>query len=146
VDITTETLQGFWDDAWDSCAASANSFRDQLRAYEKAANRQFSVGSIASVSKNSANQSYRGPGVGSYTVVQIANTWRTLINLFDRIKAEVDAEISADDTQKPPDDYDPTVYERGLLILGNQPVTEYSSDFTDLLLPPTIAPPVPFGQ
>ena len=87
MDISTETLQAFLDDAWDVAPASASTLRNQLRAFEKATTSQFStVGSIGSVSKNSTSQSYRGPGVGSYTLVQISNAWRQLINLYDEIR------------------------------------------------------------
>ena len=87
MDISTETLQAFLDDAWDAAPASASTLRPQLRAFEKAVTAQFStVGSIGSVSKNSTSQSYRGPGLGSYTLVQIATAWRQLINLYDEVR------------------------------------------------------------
>ncbi len=84
MDVTAYTRQAFLDDAWDSAPAEGNTLRDELRKYEKAATSLFSSsGSIQSVGKNSANQSYSGPGVGRYTSVQIQEAWRSLINLFD---------------------------------------------------------------
>jgi len=91
MDIAVETLQAFFDDAWDAAGSGANSLRDQLRAYEKSITAQFSsVGSLGSVSKNSTNQSYRGPGLGQYTVAQIQTAWRMLINLSDQMKDKTD--------------------------------------------------------
>jgi len=143
VDITTETLQAFLDDAWDAAPAQANTLRDQLRTFEKSVTKLFSQGSLASVQKNAASQSYRGPGLGSYTPVQIANAWRGLINLFDSTKAEVDAEIAAADTQAPANDQDPVIY--GRMKLQLLPVTEYQADITSLLLPVTLAVPNPLN-
>jgi len=73
--------------------------RDQLRSYERNAEALFRGGSIASVAKNAASQSYRGPGLGSYTPVQIANAWRILINLFDQTKIWIDGELLQDPAQ-----------------------------------------------
>lgn len=84
MDVTTEVLSGFFDDAWDAASQNANSLRGQLRANEKAINLQFATtGSLGAVAKNSASQSYRGPGLGSYTIPQIQTIWRTLIRLYD---------------------------------------------------------------
>lgn len=83
MDVSAETLQAFLDNAWDAAKDAANTFRPQLRLFESQATALFAGGSIGSVSKNSVSQSYRGPGLGSYTPVQIANSWRTLINLYD---------------------------------------------------------------
>ena len=147
MDISTETLQSFLDDAWDAAPAEANTLRDTLRGYEKAATRLFSAGSLASVGKNSANQAYRGPGVGSYTPVQIANAWRTLITLFDRVKRAIDRELAEPvpaDPDAPVNDADLTVYT--CMMANLQVVTEYQSDITELLLPPTLTPPMPMSQ
>jgi hypothetical protein len=147
VDITTETLQSFLDDAWDAAPSSANSLRDQLRSFEKAVTAQYSQGSIASVSKNSFSQTYRGPGLGSYTLVQIANAWRTLINLFDEEKQRADFIQAAGDAwfiAKFPNyssgdspDTDPAIYD----LMKNRlfVITEYQTDLSDLRLRPTLA-------
>jgi hypothetical protein len=92
MDIGIEVLQSFLDDAWDAAPNSGNSLRDQLRAFEKQVNALFNTsGTLGSVAKNSASQSYRGPGLGSYTVPQVAAAWRVLINLFDKEKCRADA-------------------------------------------------------
>lgn len=143
MDIPIETYAAFLDDAWDAAPNVANSLRGQLRAFEKQVTTLFSQGSIASVGKNSANQSYRGPGVGSFTPAQLQYVWRRLINLFDSTKAEVDQEIAVADSQAPANDGDPVIYARMMLQL--QPVAEYQPDITDLLLPPTLTAPMPIS-
>lgn len=143
MDVTTETFQAFLDDAWDAAPQQANTLRDQLRTFEKQVTALFRLGSIGSVSKNAASQSYRGPGIGQYTPAQIQTVWRGLINLFDEVKACIDAEL-AEQPETPPDpnpptnDADPTVYAGMKCRL--QVVTEYSSDLTNLRLQPTLLP------
>jgi hypothetical protein len=70
------------DDAWDACA-DATPFREQLRIFETQAGKLVSAGSISSVSKNSASQTY-GFGNGMLTAAEIARGWRQLIDLFDQ--------------------------------------------------------------
>ncbi len=150
VDVSAETLQAFADNAWDAATAAANSFRPQLRYYEQGATNLFAGGSIGSVSKNSTSQSYRGPGVGSYTPVQIANSWRMLINLYDEVLGFCNRLYTLSQANPPPspnslpaqfiakfpgfnDDPDEAVYffmQRRL-----QPVESYQTDLTDLRLP-----------
>jgi len=84
MDIAIETLQMFLENAWDDAPDSASSLRQQLRNQERAAGNLFSGGSIGSVSKNSASQSYRSAGVGSYTPAQLQQSYRMLIELYDR--------------------------------------------------------------
>jgi len=142
MDVTVQTYQAFLDDAWDAAPATANSLRDQLRTFERAATRLFSAGSLASVAKNSASQAYRGPGIGSYTPVQIANVWRDLINLFDEEKIRIDAALAggeaadADDDDQP-DDTDESVYNamRQRLLV----ITEYQVDVSEIRLHPTLS-------
>jgi hypothetical protein len=152
VDISAETLQGFLENAWDAAPDNANTLRDQLRVYEKSALNLFSGGSIGSVSKNSTSQSYRGPGLGSYTPVQIANAWRMLISLFEMEKCRTDNAYKAATAIPPqswavpfltqfPDyaqDTDPAVY--GLMKKQLEPVNEYQTDMTLLRLEPTLSP------
>lgn len=152
MDISAETLQAFLENAWDAAPNAANTLRQQLRVYEVAATNLFSGGSIGSVSKNSTSQSYRGPGLGSYTPVQIANAWRNLINLFEQQKCETDA-VYAAATAIPPqqwavpflvkfptyaEDPDPAVY--CLMTKQLLPVNEYQTDLTVLRLQPTLSP------
>lgn len=137
------------DDAWDAAPPAANSLRDQLRAYEKEVSQVYRGGSLASVSKNSTSQSYAS-GPNNLTVLQVAKGWRMLVNLFDYCKSEIDLEIAAvpQDPQDPGNDKDPAVYARMAQFLNPllTPVNEYTTDLTQLLLPPVIAPPVPMTQ
>jgi hypothetical protein len=140
VDVTVQTYKAFLDDAWDAAPAAANTLREQLRAFEKQVTTLFSAGALGSVSKNTASQSYRGPGVGSYTPAQLQTVWRDLIDLFDEVKAWVDAEISESppDPNPPPNDGDPVIYDhmkRRLMV-----ITEYSPNLIDLRLQPTLRP------
>lgn len=142
MDITPETLQSFLEDAWDACPAAANNLREQLRVYEKAATQLYRGGTIGSVSKNSSSQSYRGPGLGSYTPVQIANAWRLLVNLYDDTVAWVAWQIANPPTNPPawwPDNADDTdifFFKRMLCALRGVP--EYQVDLTDLRLHPVL--------
>lgn len=155
MDISAETLQGFLENAWDAAPDNANTLREQLRSYEKAASNLFLGGSIASVSKNSASQSYRGPGLGSYTPVQIANAWRMLINLYEQEKGQT--KCLYDISKQYPNntrgqwfiekfptyaqDADPAIYDfmnRKLI-----PVEEYQTDLSDLRLQPTLSAGLP---
>ena len=145
MDIPCETLAMWWDNSWDDTPDGELTFFKQLRAEERKVANLFSQGAIASVGKNSANQSYRGPGIGSFTPAQIQVGWRTLINLYNAMSKEIAAEISAGDTQAPAGgDTEANIYARGQLVLGS-PVTEYAPDLTDLLLSPTLTAPVPLN-
>jgi hypothetical protein len=88
-----------WDDAWDSAPAEASTFRDELRKYETRVGELISTGSVSSISKNSASQTYATYSVGTLTQVEITRGWRQLINLFDRIRSDLEAlgESTTDD-------------------------------------------------
>lgn len=150
MDVSAETLQAFADNAWDVAKDDANSYRPQLRSYESSATILFSGGSISSVSKNSTSQSYRGPGVGSYTPVQIANSWRMLINLYDEVLRFCNCLYQLSQANPPPSpnslaikfitkfpdfaaDPDPAVY--FFMQQRLQPIESYETDLTDLRLP-----------
>lgn len=143
LDIAIETLQAFFDDAWDAATDAANSFRAQLRTYESAITKQFStVGTLGSVSKNSASQSYRGPGLGQYTVAQIQTAWRMLINLYDQFKVKTDW-LNLNEVwfqEKYPTyaaDPDEAIYDLVSCWLRND-FTSYEIDVTNLRLRPTL--------
>lgn len=150
MDISAETLQAFAENAWDAAANEANAYRAQLRTYEVAATNLFGGGSIASVSKNSTSQSYRGPGLGSYTPVQIANAWRMLINLY-AMELACTARLYAISQKYPTNeqgqcfiakyptyaqDPEPAVYD--FMQAKLWPTNEYQIDLSDLRLQPTI--------
>lgn len=83
MDIDSRTLACWAENAWDDCPANANSLREQLRKMERGAAALFASGSLGSVSKNSASQSYAGAGFGRFSVAQIQQGFRMLIELYD---------------------------------------------------------------
>ncbi len=136
MDVTTETYQAFLDDAWDAAPEQAETLRSQLRIYEKAITTLFSQGAISSISKNSVQQTYRGPGLGSYTMQQLQTVWRTLINLFDRTKEEIICRAKAKGEE--PDTTDDAIIvimRRWLNRGGPGGITEVQADMTHLRLP-----------
>ena len=85
------------DDAWDAAPEGALTLREQLRTNERAAGLVVSGGSLSSVSKNNASQSYAF-GSGNITATEIANTWRDLIDLYDWVfDARTTAGFNTDD-------------------------------------------------
>jgi hypothetical protein len=72
------------DDAWDDSQAEAVTLREKLRANERLAGTLVSGGSLSSVSKNSASQSFAF-GRGNVTALEIARGWRMLITIFDQV-------------------------------------------------------------
>ena len=159
MDIPVETLQCWLENAWDDSPAAANTLRPQLRINERNAANLFSAsGSLASVSKNSASQAYRGTALGSLTQVQIQYGWRMLINLYDEVKCWTDNlyHLSQNQNLLPQPlnqqcvillqlfvtqfptyaaDPDPAIY--FFMQKRTQPIYEYESDLTLLLLQPT---------
>lgn len=144
MDVTVQIQRALLEYAWNNATPASNSLHDQLIQESLNVLGLFRAGSLGSVNSPGGGHSYQGPGTGRLTQEQISRTYIDLADLFDVIKSEIDAEIAASDSQQPPDDYDPEVIARMRLLL--RPVDEYASDLTDLLLPPTIAPPVPMTQ
>lgn len=110
-----------WDDAWDSAPTEANTFREELRKYEKHVGKLSSAGSLASVQKNSTSQTYANYGAGNLTQVELKRAWRTLIQTFDRISASLTGPT------------DETIYAQGKSELS-QPCTEAYAERTHLRL------------
>lgn len=152
MDIDARTLACWNENAWDDAPAQANTLRQQLRIMERAAQNLFSAGSIGSVSKNSASQSYAGAGFGRFSVAQIQQGFRMLIELFDAmlIEATCISKAYATNPNNPclqwfaplaagfAEDPDPTVY---LLMTGKLiPVDSYEVDLSYLRLQPTLLP------
>lgn len=150
MDVGVETLQAFLENAWDAAPEQPNNLRNQLRLYEQQLLNQFSSsGSIGTVSKNSASQSYRGPGLGIYTLIQLAEAWRKLINFYQQKKCETDAlyNLSQQYPNSPQgqwfiqqyptygQDSDQAVYD--FMTRGLQSVDDYQVDMTFLRLQPT---------
>lgn len=119
--VTNADLQRLWDDAWDAAPDGANTFREQLRIFEKQIGNLVSQGSLQSFSKNSQSHSYAFTP-RSLTQTDLARAWRTLITLFDRISTDLtDAGETATDE---------AIYAEGKLYLRDEPC-ECRTDFTE---------------
>ena len=105
------------DDAFDDAQSSAQTLRTILRTRERTAGQLVSAGSLSSVSKNNASQSY-AYGNGATTAIEIARGWRELIDCFDATAAAL---ASTDDTA--------IAAEMRLRLV---PVREFTKDFASL--------------
>ena len=81
--ISNETYQAFLQLAWNSASAEANSLRASLVANQQSSLALVASGSISSVGKNSANQTYKGYGPGGITPLQIVEVLTRLIADYD---------------------------------------------------------------
>ena len=145
MDIDARTLACWSENAWDDAPASANSLRAQLRIMERGAANLFSAGSLSSVSKNSASQSYAGSGFGRFSVAQIQQGFRMLIELYDQELARTKWIYNSVGTCHDefvaayPDydnDPDPAIY--ALMTYRLIPVESYEIDLSYLRLQPTL--------
>ena len=150
MDIDARTLACWLENAWDDAPDAANTLRQQLRIQERTAQNLFSAGSIGSVSKNSASQSYAGAGFGRFSVAQIQQGFRMLIELFDQELIQTASiysyslkyptnQVSVWFTTAFPNystDPDPAVY--AFMNRRIVPVEDYQIDLTDLRLQPTL--------
>ena len=117
-DVSAQILLAFLNDAWNRSSTAANSLRETLINDQTDALADVRYGAIASVSKNSTNQSYKGYGPGSLTQVQIVEALGNLLAMYDQATGIIVAqfEASADFDYEAPDgfDYYTTVY--GMLV------------------------------
>jgi len=86
------------DDAWDAAVAAVvadaePSLRPKLRANETIAREAIASGSLASVSANGRTTQFSTGGVQQES---IAEAWRDLVDLYDKIKVEL---ASTDDEE-----------------------------------------------
>jgi hypothetical protein len=145
MDVPIETLACLLDDSWDAAPTAANTLRQQLRTFETSLSAQFrGTGVIASVSKNSASQSYRGAALGSLTVPQVQQGFRTLIVMYDQTNNYcqwANANESWFQTTYPgyANDNDSAVYPIMQAWLQND-FTQFQTDMTYLRLAPTLYP------
>lgn len=137
-------------DAWTRATAAANSMREQMAQDSAAAYSLVKQGSLASVGKNSANQSYKGYGPASITQVQIVEIISNLIGLYDQLKAKLTCEFTASadfDYAVPADyDFDVPIYDllTKLFTAQSSGVATILPDISRLRLPPgTILGPTP---
>lgn len=142
-DTSPQLLLGFLNDAWTRASEEANTLRAQLVADQVAALALVKQGSIASVGKNSASQSYTGYGPGKLTQVQIVELIGNLISLYDQIKSKLTAEFQASadfDYTVPADfDFDAPVYDLLNRVLTGQAAGSAPSlpDIRDIRIPLT---------
>jgi hypothetical protein len=135
-------MLAFLNDAWQRAADQANTFRETLLSDQSASLAFVKQGSIASVGKNSANQSYKNYGPGSLTHVQIVEVIGNLLGLYDQLKSKITCEFeaSADFDYAVPDgfDFDPPIYDLLTKVFNAQSSGAASMlpDITRLRLPP----------
>lgn len=150
MDIDARTLACWAENAWDDAPAGALTLRQQLRTMERAAASLFASGSLGSVSKNSASQSYAGAGFGRFSVAQIQQGYRMLIEMYDWLLVETKAVYTSTGTCHDdfvalyPDyaeDPDKAVYDA--MVYRLQPVESYQIDLSYLRLRPTLGYPGP---
>jgi len=115
--LQSEDLRRMLDDAYDDAVAGTISLREQLRANERNAGALVAGGSLSSVSKNSASQSYAF-GNGQVTTAEIARGWRILIDCYDTVLATAtdgtDAAVKAE------------------MLYRLQPIREFTKSFAGL--------------
>ena len=147
MDIDARTLACWAENAFDDAPATPATLRPQLRLMERNAASLFSSGSISSVSKNSASQSYAGSGFGRFSVAQIQQGYRMLIELYDELLIQANwlnstAGTCHDDfvAQYPNYAADPDQAVYDLMKVRLTPVEYYQIDLSYLRLRPTIAP------
>lgn len=105
------------EDAWDAAPNGDATLRETLRSNERAAGLVVSGGSLSSISKNQSSHSYAF-GSGTISPVEVANTWRELIDLFDGIFNE--GNLTTDDLIYPE------------MMRRLVPVREFVKDFSGL--------------
>lgn len=155
MDIPIETYQTFLDNAAIAAqiigastanAAASGNLLNQLMANDQAAIQLYKGGTVASFSKNSLTQSYRGSGLGTQTTQQMARVWRELINFCKETSKYIARLLSIVPQPNPlpswwpPDSTDLTLY--NFMVKRLCPEPEYQSDFTGLRFYP-LAPFLP---
>lgn len=128
-------------DAWQRASDVANSLRDQLVADSAASFAMVRGGSIASVGKNSANQTYKSYGPASLTQIQVIEIVSNLLGLYDQLKSQITCQFtySADfDFAVPAGfDFDPVIYPllSKLFLAQSSGAGQMLPDVTRLRLP-----------
>jgi hypothetical protein len=151
VDATPELLIAMLRSAWNAAPQQANTLAQALENAEQAALANFiTAGSLTSVSKNSASQSYFRAGLGTYTIPQIQSFWTMLVRLYYRIKQKTDwlyvqnvpwfitqyvTNAPAGQDYKTDPDY--AIYTLAISWLGDTDWDNYQIDLTELRMFPT---------
>ena len=136
MDVNTDDLSAFLNLAWQNAKEGANTLSEQLLAEQQKAVSLLASGSVSSVGKNSASQSYGGYNPGNLTHRQITNIFTTLIRYYQTVKEKIiyEAEVAAialDETF----DFDQPIYD--LLTRYFQVSTQAARlpDISDLRIP-----------
>lgn len=83
-------------DEWNLAQNGANTLRERIVTDLIAARGLVKMGSLASVGKNSANQSMKGYGPGSHTQAQEVDNLADLLGLYDQLKSKITCLFTAD--------------------------------------------------
>lgn len=115
--VSTKLQLGFLEDAWDAAPDGDGGLRQQLRDFEKAVLKVLSGGAISSVSGNGSSHTYSTNGLQQEDVAQM---WRDLILLHDKISAQLGDGSNSDQA----------IYTEMVALLSAGGVTEWESDFS----------------
>lgn len=146
-DVSAQLLLAFLNSAWNRAALGANTLLATLQNDQQSALGLISSGSIASVGKNSANQSYKGYGAGSLTQVQIVEAIGNLLGLYQNLQSQItNAFLCSTQFNKAVPagfDFDDPVYGFLTTIFNNAsgPNITLLPDITSIRLPASIALP-----
>lgn len=111
-DVSNEMLMALLNRAWNSAKDSVGTLRPQFLSEQASALELVSVGSISSVGKNSANQSYSTYGPGRITAAQLVESWSRLIADYDVTKTTLIAAFATGSVTIPDDyDFDSPIYD-----------------------------------
>ena len=85
--VTTSLLRSCLDDAFEAATqgAAPQPLRVIMREREKDVVKVVSVGSLSAASGNSRSTAFSNYGPGNVTALQMAEVWRSLIDLFDKM-------------------------------------------------------------
>lgn len=113
--VTAKLKLGFLEDAWDDAPEGDGGLRQKLRELEKAVRAGLSGGAITSLTANGRSHTYSNTGP---TQQDIAEMWRELIMLHDKVAGQLDSTVDAE------------IYAEMVALLSTGGVTEWENDFS----------------
>jgi len=116
VAVTAKLKLGFLEDAWDDAPEGDGGLRQKLRELEKAVRIGLSGGTIVSLTANGRSHTYSNAGA---TQQDIAEMWRELITLHDKILAQLGVG-------------DEAIYAEMVALLSAGGVTEWENDYSEV--------------
>ena len=136
MDVNTDDLEAFLNLAWQNAKDAANTLPEQLLAEQQAALSLLAKGSIASVGKNAANQSYGYYGPGNLTHRQITNAFTTLRRYYQTVKDKIVCAFAKADIAVPDGfDFDQPVFDQLIKFFQVSAQAARLPDITDLRIP-----------